>query len=111
VPSVSFKLKNTSSQTLNVLQINALFRRVTETTEWGSAFIQVTGSEGLGPGATTPQLTARSQHGYTGSEQSRDQMLHNSSFIDATVELFAKYGSAQWTKVAEVPVTRQLITK
>jgi hypothetical protein len=111
VPVVTFRLKNSSDQTLSVLQVNAIFRQVSETREWGSAFLPVTGSEGLAPGATTPVLTARSQLGYTGSDQSRDEMLRNSHFVDAKVELLAKYSSTQWTHVYEAPIARQLVTK
>jgi len=111
VPAITFRVKNVSDRTLNVLQVNAIFRRVSETTEWGSAFLPVTGSEGLAPGATTSVLTARSQLGYTGSDQSRDDMLRNSHFIDAKVELLAKYSSTQWTRVYEAPIARQLVTK
>src|SRR5687768_1582201 len=50
VPSVTFKLQNTSDQSLPSLQVNALFRRVTEPDEWGSGYLKVTGSEGLGAG-------------------------------------------------------------
>ena len=52
VPSITFKLKNASDQSLPVLQANALFRRATEDTEWGSGFVKVTGSDGLAPGAS-----------------------------------------------------------
>ena len=38
-------------------------------------------------------------------------MLRNSHFVDANVELFAKYGSAQWKRIGQFPVTRRLITK
>ena len=111
VPSISFKLKNVSDQKLSVLQINALFRRVTEKEEWGSGYLPVAGSEGLAPGMTTSMVTVRSQNGYTGADQSREDMLKNSHFVDAKVELFAKYGSTQWKRIGEYPVTRRLITK
>ena len=111
VPVVSFKLKNLSDQTLVSLQINGLFRRVAEKDEWGSGFLTVAGSSGLVPGATSQPLTIRSQLGYTGTDQSRDEMLRNSHFVDAEVELFAKYGSTQWTRVGEYPVTRRLLAK
>jgi hypothetical protein len=109
VPSIAFTLKNVSDQTLPSLQVNALFRRVTEKQEWGSGFMSVTGSRGLAPGATTTPLTIKSQLGYTGTDQSRQEMLHNSQFIDAKVELFAKYGSTQWTHIGDYPVARVLI--
>jgi hypothetical protein len=111
VPSVTFTLTNTSTQKLTTLQVNALFRRVTEKDEWGSGFVTAAGSSGLAPRATTPPMTIRSQLGYTGSDQSRQEMLANSHFVDAKVEIFAKYGSAQWTRMGEYPITRKLIEK
>jgi hypothetical protein len=110
VPSVTFKFKNVSDQTLDVLQANVVFRRVTEDKEWGSSFVKITGTEGLPPGATSESQSVKSQLGYTGSE-SRQQMLENTQFVDAKIELFAKYGSIQWQKVGEYPVPRTLITK
>jgi hypothetical protein len=111
VPTVSFLLKNTSDRTLTTLQVNALFRRVTENDEWGSGFVTVAGSEGLAPGASTAPLMVKSALGYTGSDQSRQEMLQNSHFVDAKVELFAKYGSTQWTRLGSYPIARQLLTK
>ena len=111
VPTVTFTLRNTSDQKLVTLQINALFRRVTENTEWGSGFVTVVGSQGLAPGATTDPVTIKSQLGYTGSEQSRQEMLQNTHFVDAKVELFGKYGSTQWVLLGTYPITRQLLTK
>ena len=111
VPSVTFTLKNVSEKTLSTLQVNALFRRVTENDEWGSGFLTAAGSNGLAPGASTPPLTVKSPLGYTGSDESRQEMLQNSHFVDAKVELFAKYGSTQWTRIGSYPVERKLITK
>jgi hypothetical protein len=110
VPSITFKFKNVSGQTLDVLQANVVFRRVTEDKEWGSSFVKITGTEGLTPGATTPSQTVRSQLGYTGSE-ARQQMLANAQFVDAKIELYAKYGAIQWQKVGEYSVPRTLLEK
>jgi len=111
IPSISFRLKNISDQKLLVLQVNALFRRVTEKDEWGSGFITAAGSEGLAPGATTQAVTLKSDRGYTGTDQTRQQMLENKYFVDAKVELSAKYGSAQWVRIGDFPITRVLIVK
>jgi hypothetical protein len=111
VPTVTFTLHNSSDQKLVTLQINALFRRVSEDTEWGSGFLTVAGSQGLAPGATSDPITIKSQLGYTGSEQSRQEMLQNTHFVDAKVELFGKYASTQWVRLGSFPITRQLLTK
>ncbi len=110
VPSITFRVRNASDRTLVSLQINAIFRRVGEKDEWGSGFVTAAGSSGLAPGATSGVLTIRSPRGYTGTDP-REEMLHNSHFVDAVVELFGKYGSAQWKRIGEYPIARTLITK
>ena len=110
VPSVTFTLKNTSEKTLASLQVNALFHQVDSTDEWGNAFVTAAGSAGLAPGAETAALMIKSPLGYTGSDP-RLEMLQNTHFKDAKVELFAKYGSVQWVRLGTYPITRQLLTK
>jgi hypothetical protein len=110
VPSIAFKLRNASDQPLVALHVNALFRRAGETDEWGSSFLSVAGSEGLQPGATSADVVARSALGYTGTEP-RQQMLENAHFVDATVEVFAKYGSQLWAPIGKLPVAREVLTQ
>jgi hypothetical protein len=110
VPAITFSLRNNSDQSLRTLQVNALFRRGSDKDEWGSGFLTAADYSGLAPGVATPSLMIRSQRGYTGSDP-REDMLRNSQFVDARVELFAKYGSTQWKRIGEYPVTRRLIAK
>jgi len=110
VPRVSFRLTNQSAESLPVLQINALFKRQGEQDEWGSGFLTIVGSEGLDPGASTEVVHVVSNLGYTGTEP-RAEMLKNQYFVDARVELFAKYGATQWVLVGEYPITRELLTQ
>ena len=109
VPLVRFKLKNSSDQKIPVLQVNAVFRPVNDEKEWGTRFQAVTGSEGLSAGATTQELTVKSDHGVTGSDPKPD-LLKNSHFVDAKVELSAKYGSGQWQRIGDYPIERKLVT-
>ncbi|HJZ75624.1 MAG TPA: hypothetical protein VKE51_28015 [Vicinamibacterales bacterium] len=111
VPAVSFTLKNISDQKLVSLQVNAQFKRVSEADEWGTQLVTAAGSSGLPAGGTTDVLVAKSPRGYTGSDQSRQEMLQNSHFVDAKVDLFVKYGSTQWTRIGTYPITRQLLAK
>jgi hypothetical protein len=108
VPAVTFRLKNVSDQQLPALQVNAVFRRVSKDEEWGNGFRTLSGSGGLAPGAATDALTIAAQLGYTGTDP-HDAMLRNSQFVDAKVDLFAKYGSTQWARLGEYPIARQLI--
>ena len=109
VPSASVTLRNVSGQTLSALQINVVFRLASSThEELGGDFRSVSGSNGLAAGALTGAIVFKADRGYTGADQP-DELLTNSHFIDATVEVFVKAGSGQWTRVGAKPVIRQLI--
>ena len=108
VPSISFRMKNVSGTRLNILQVNAVFRRVNDEDEWGASFMTVAGSVGLAPGASSEMLTLNSPNGYTGIEPEQ-LMIQNSQFVDAKVHLSAKYGAVQLMRLAEIEVTRRLI--
>jgi hypothetical protein len=110
VPSLTLTLKNVSSQPVSNLQLNAVIRRAGEAEEWGGAFARAVGSEGLAPGASTKPITLRSNLGYTGVEP-RAQMLKNSQFLDAHVQLFIKRGGSQWAKLGEWTIARELMTQ
>jgi hypothetical protein len=110
VPSISFTLKNVSDQSLVVLDVNARFHQVGVDVDWDTDLVNVAGSEGLAPGTTSKRFTIDSKQGYK-STDTRAEMLTNSHFVDAKVELFAKYGNTQWTRIGDYAITRQLITK
>lgn len=109
VPSITLQLRNRSSEPLRSVQINAIFRRVGETEMWGEHFGWAVQRDELAPGAATDVLVMRSALGYTG-EQPRMQILQNSQFIDAKVELYVRRGAQSWVKLAEYPIQRQLLT-
>ena len=110
VPAVSFRLKNASDQTLAPLQVNAIFRRAGEEHEWSNAMVTAAGSQGLPPTASTDQLIIKGTLGYTGTDPQWD-MLHNSHFVDAKVDLFARSGSQQWTRIGEYAIARQIVER
>jgi hypothetical protein len=110
VPSISLKLRNKGTEPVRSVQINAIFRRVNETEMWGEHFGWAVQREPLPPGQSTRELVLRSGLGYTG-EQPRMQMLQNREFVDAKVEIFLRQGSRVWTKLAEFPIGRQLLTQ
>jgi len=106
-PSISFRLTNTSPAVLGPLHVNAIFRQAGRTSEWSARFIPVAGSKGLASGgSTTLNLTA--DLGYT-SFDPVDDMLLNSHFVDADVDVYARYGSSQWVKLARYRIDRHLL--
>jgi len=109
VPTLVLSLKNVGSEPLANVQLNAVIRRAGETEEWGGAFTKAIGNEALPPGTATKPIVLRSNLGYTGIEP-RAQMLKNSQFVDAHIQLFAKHGGEQWVKLGEWPIARELLT-
>jgi len=110
VPTLMLTLKNVSSEPVSQVQLNAVIRRVGETEEWGGAYIRAIGSEALPPGSSTKPIVLRSNLGYTGVEP-RNAMLKNHLFVDAQVQLFAKYGGGNYTKLGEYKIARELLTQ
>ena len=110
VPSVTFHLQNVTDEPIESVQVNAIFRQVTEDLAWGDRLIRGVGSEGLAGGATGRTLVVRSPRGYTGI-QSRSEMLRNKEFVDVKVDLFARHGSRTWAKIGEFDVERKLLAE
>jgi hypothetical protein len=109
VPSISLKIQNVSSEDISNVQVNAIFRRIGEQEAWGEHFVRAIDSSGLKAGATGGDIVLRSTLGYT-SDAARADMLKNSQFVDARVEIFGKHGSRTWAKMGEYPVDRKLLT-
>jgi hypothetical protein len=110
VPTISFRLKNVSEQTVSNVDLNAVFRVVKDPEQLGSRYVKGIDRNGLTPGSVAGPFILRSELGYT-SEASRLQMLQNSQFKDAQVELFAKHAGQQWVKLGEHVIQRQLLTR
>lgn len=111
VPSISLKLENVSDDIVDSVQVNAIFRQMGDTQAWGEHFATAIDRDGLPAHRTTPgYLVLRSNLGYTGTE-SRLQMLQNSQFVDAKVEIYGKHGARTWQKLGEYKIDRQLLTQ
>jgi hypothetical protein len=110
VPTITFHLQNVSDEPIESVQINAVFRQVSEDLAWGDRLIRGVGPSGLAAGATGGTLVVRSPRGYTSTE-SRAAILKHSGFVDVKVDLFARHGSRTWTKLAERQIERRLLTE
>lgn len=110
VPTLGFQLENITDTEIGNVQVLAVFRRLGENEEWGSAFARVIGTEGLPSGAMSQPIVLRSDLGYTG-EQPRLEMFENRLFVDVNVEVSLKYRGEQWVKIADFLIERRLLTE
>jgi hypothetical protein len=107
LPTVTFRLRNVSALAIRNVRLNAVYRLVGESEEWGGAYTTVL-TDGLAPGATSAPIVLRSNLGYTSTEP-RAEMLRHTQFKDANVKVFAKGGSAQYALLGEWDIQRVLM--
>ncbi len=108
VPSVSFRLENSTDDTIRYLQLNGVFRRQGEEEDWGTRFVRAFGTEGLDAGQSTTVFRLESERGYTG-EQAWSEMLAHRDFVDVEMDLFVKHRGHEWVRLDSVSVDRQLL--
>jgi hypothetical protein len=114
VPSVTFKLRKSTDDSLRPVSLNVVFKRQPAPggppgeEDWEEVYLQSVTFNGN----ETAPLTVRPNHGYTGDPpQSRADMLKNSQFRDIRVHLFAKHSSSQWVEIGQFDIPRQLLTQ
>ena len=110
VPSVSFRLENSTDDTIRYLQLNAVFRRHGEEEEWGTHYVRAFGTEGLDAGRSTGVFRLESGRGYTG-EQAWSEMLAHRDFVDVEMDLFVKHRANEWVRLDSVSVDRRLLMR
>ena len=110
VPSVSFRLENSTDDIIRHVQLNAVFRRQGEEEEWGSAYVRAFGTDGLDAGQSTQVFRLESGRGYTG-EQVWSEMLVHRDFVDVEMDLFVKHRGNQLVLLDSVSVDRQLLMR
>jgi len=110
VPPISFRVKNVADRSISSVDLNSVFRVIGDDEQLGSKYVKGIDRSGLTPGSSAGPFVLRSELGYT-SEAPRMQMLQNSQFKDAQVEVFAKHGSQQWVKLGRFTIQRQLLTQ
>jgi hypothetical protein len=106
VPAFSFVLRNISAEELARLQVNAVFRRDGEESEWGNAFVAAVSPGVLTPGAATAPLRVQSAVGYT-AHGDPAEIIEHPQFVDANVSLFARSGPSGWKALGVYPIAHQ----
>ena len=117
VPSISFRLKKSTEDSLRPLSVNVVFKQLPKAgtavapgqpaeNDWDEVFKQSVPFNGN----QTDLLTVRASAGYTADPpQSRADILKHSQFQDVRVHIFAKHSSSQWVEIAHFDLPRQLL--
>ena len=119
VPSITFRIKKSTGDSLRPLSVNIVFKQLPKAgmavapgqpaeNDWDEVFKQSVPFSGN----QTELLTVRASAGYTGDPpQSRAEILKNSHFQDVRVHVFAKHSSSQWVEIGQYDLPRQLIAQ
>jgi hypothetical protein len=119
VPSITFRLKKSTDDSLRPLSLNVVFKQLPKA---GTAvapgqpaeidFDEVFKQSVPFDGNQTNLLTIHAATGYTGDPpQSRAEMLKHSQFQDMRVHIFAKHSASQWVEVGQFDLPRQILTQ
>jgi hypothetical protein len=108
VPSLTFRLRNTSSTELPYVSMNVVFKNLVTNETHEEVFKQrlpLTSNQ-------TELITIRAQNGAVGEPpQSRLEMLQNSHFQDMEAVILVRQSASQWVELHRVRVERQLVTQ
>jgi hypothetical protein len=90
VPSITFRLRNQSAETLPSAQVSVSYWQEGADGEMDSSpQLRGIGSEGLAPGASTDPITIRVAHGYN-LAQPRAELFQNREFKDVVARVFIR---------------------
>ena len=113
VPSLSFRIHKPAGARIGSLALNVIFKRVSpdrkQEEDLDEVFLQTVE---FSEGDSTPLLTVRPQHGYTGdAPQTRAELLQHSQFWDGRAVVFVKQSSTTWVDLIRYDVPRVVLTK
>jgi hypothetical protein len=106
VPTVSFRVKNLTADSIRFVNINAIFREREANENLGDCFKAAIGNEGLPAGETSPVVIMKSNFGVEG--KTLDSFKSNPQWRSYYVKLFAQMKGSRHVPLGEWPVSRQI---
>jgi hypothetical protein len=106
VPTVTFKIKNNSAETLRYINANAIFKELNAVENLGDCFKAVVRGDGLAPGATTELITLKSNFGVAGTNLEAFKI--NPEWRTYYVKLFIQMGGPRHVPMGQYRVSRQI---
>jgi hypothetical protein len=111
VPGVTFRLKNVSATPIGGVEIDGVFRNLTDDKVVDEHYVKaIPSNQPLAAGDTSDPIVLKSRFGITGTE-TRPQMFKNSGFVDYHVTVLGKHGRNNWAQMVKVPIERVAINR
>jgi hypothetical protein len=119
VPSITFRLKKSTDDSLRPLSLNVVFKKLPRAgvavppgspaeEDWDEVYVQSVPFEGN----QTAPLTITPNAGFTGDPpQSRADILKHSMFQDVRAHVFAKHSASQWVEIGAFDIPRQVLAQ
>ena len=106
-PSITFKLKNISAQSLTSVQLMASFWKAGDDGEWDSVMATAISTHALPAGDSTPPITLRSNTAFN-VEAARASLFTDYRYKDIVIKLFGKRGGTLY-RFGEYKVDRVIL--
>lgn len=111
VPGVTFRLKNVSATPIAGVEIDGVFRNLTDDRVVDEHYVKaIASNQPLAAGATSDPIVLKSRFGITGTE-TRPQLFKNSGFVDYRITVLGKHGRNNWAQMAKIPIDRVAINR
>lgn len=110
VPSLTFRLKNVSAESINSVDLVVFFwgTEFEEPKELDEIILRAIGSDGLAPSAATEPIVIRSKQGFALEQQARSELFNHRLFRDVTAKVFLKRGG-RLVPFGEYTIERRLL--
>jgi len=106
VPTVSFKIKNVSSEPLRFVNFNAIFKERDAVENLGDNFLAAIRQEAVPPGGLSPVITLKSNFGVEG--RNLDDFKNNPQWRTYFVKIYAQFKGSRLVLLGEWPVSRTI---
>jgi hypothetical protein len=106
VPSITFRVKNTSAEPLKWVNFNAIFKVAEETENLGDNYLAAIRNEPVLPGELSPPINLKSNFGVEG--KSLEAIKNNPFWKTYQVRLFAQYKGSKHVLLGEWQVSRTI---
>ncbi len=106
VPTISFRVKNVTDQSLSYVYFNAIFKEKSEAQNLGDDLHSAFGRNPLRPGEVSDEIFMKSNFGVEGKNLAH--FKNNPAWKPVTVKLFVKVKGSRYALLGEWDISREI---